>query len=165
MNGVRYVRSTTTSASRKPASTSPLRIFQREMTLPVGSSRGASGRIAASGSKTPGRSAYSTATRRAASSAASSVSAATSATGSPEEAHDLVREHLGPRAQGAHRRRLAGDVAEEHVVRDVPGGEDAPDARARASAALVSIRRIRAEGRGARTTLAWSMPPIAKSSA
>jgi hypothetical protein len=43
MNGVRYVRSTTTSASRKPASTSPLRIFQREITFPVGSSRGASG--------------------------------------------------------------------------------------------------------------------------
>ena len=83
MNGVRYSPSTTTSASRNPASTSPLRIFHREMTLPDGSSCGASGRIAASGSNTPGRSAYSTTTRRAASSAASSVSAATSATASP----------------------------------------------------------------------------------
>ena len=34
-----------------------------------------------------------------------------------------------------------------------------------ASAARVSMRRTRADGRVARTTFAWSMPPIAKSSA
>ena len=46
--------------------------------------------------------------------------------GLAEEAHDLLREHLGPRAEGPHRRRLAGDVAEEDVVGDVPRRENAP---------------------------------------
>ena len=164
MKGVRYVRSTTTSASRNPASTSPLRIFQREITFPVGSSWGASGRAAASGSKTPGRSSYSTVTRRAASSAASSVSAATSATGSPRKrtissARTCVRARRGPTVvvwPGTSLKSTLCGTSRAVRTHRTPGTP---------SAAAVSIRRRRADGRDARTTFAWSMPPIAKSSA
>ena len=143
---------------------SPLRIFQREITLPVGSSRGASGRSAASGSKTPGRSSYSTATRRAPSSAASSLSAATSATASPRNrtissASTCVRARRGPTVvvwPGTSLNRTLCGTSRAVSTARTPGTP---------SAALVSIRTIRADGRGERTTLAWSMPAIAKSSA
>ena len=154
-----------TSASRKPASTSPLRIFQREMTLPVGSSRGASGRIADLGVEDAGQVLVLDGHPARALLGRLLGLGGHERDGLPEEAHDLVREHLRPRPERPHRRRLAGHVAEEDVVRDVPGGEDRSEPRARASAALVSIRTIRADGRGERTTFAWSMPPIAKSSA
>jgi hypothetical protein len=67
----------------------------------------------------------------------------------PEKPDDLVREDLRPRPERAHRRRLARDVAEEDVVRDVAGREHAADAGDGLGRARVDPHDPRRRPRGA----------------